>query len=113
MRYASHQAAQRGHLFGMDQLLLGGLEIFVGTPQRLIGATQLTHRAAGNDQAHHLADTVVARRAVERDWYRTAVGRLELHLHIFHGVAALVGEQASGMLTRLLVGEQIEYCPSM
>jgi hypothetical protein len=111
VRDAGHETAQRGHLFGMDQLLLGGLEVFVGAAQGLVGTPQFAHRPASDDQAHHLADAVVARRTIQRDRDGAAVGRLEPDLEILRGMAALVAEQAAGMLARFLVGEQVEDRP--
>jgi hypothetical protein len=60
VRHAGHQAAQRGHLLGMQQLLLGALERLVRLAQLVVGALDLAHRPADEDMAHAPAGGVEA-----------------------------------------------------
>ncbi len=110
MRHAGHQTAEGGHLFGVQQLLLGALERFVGLVQLPVGVLQLAQRAADQHVAEAAPVGAAAHGATEVHRQRLAIGTAEVDLQAGAGAGlAQAGEQAAQALATAGVGEQGVY----
>ncbi len=105
--HARHQAAERDHLFGMQQLTLSQFQVIVRLAQGLIRLAQLAHRAAGDHHPHQLAGLRDARRAVHRHRNRRPVAGAQEELPIVYAILAEAGKSLARSRLLGVVGEKV------
>ena len=108
MRDAGHQATQRNHLLGMQQLALRAFQVVVRLAQRRIGAAQFANRTTGDHHAHQFAGLRQARRAVHRDRYGRPVAGTQKELAVVHALAPEAGKDFTRLGPFDIVGKQVE-----
>ncbi|MPM70941.1 hypothetical protein SDC9_117903 [bioreactor metagenome] len=108
VRDAGHQAPQRDHFFGMQQLALRALQIVVRLTQRGIRPAQLADRAAGDHHAHQLAGLRHARSAVHRDRDGRPVAGAQEEFAVMHPFPGITREHVARLGLLAVIGKEIE-----